>query len=37
MFDIKELKIMFIDPTELIIKNINKFLYNNKIIKFIFS
>ncbi|KGF89487.1 hypothetical protein EU92_1272 [Prochlorococcus marinus str. MIT 9107] len=37
MFDFKELKIMFLDPTDLIINNINKFLSRNKIIKFIFS
>jgi len=28
---------MFLDPTDLIISNINKYLYNNKAIKFIFS
>ncbi len=37
MFDLKELKLMFLDPTDLIISNINKYLYSNKIIKFIFS
>ena len=37
MFDLKELKLMFLDPTDLIISNINKFLYSNKAIKFIFS
>ncbi|KGF87996.1 hypothetical protein EU91_1034 [Prochlorococcus marinus str. GP2] len=37
MFDLRELKLMFLDPTDLIINNINKFLCNNKIIKFIFS
>ena len=37
MFDLKELKLMFLDPTDLIINNINKFLYSNKTIKFIFS
>jgi len=33
MFDLKELKLMFLDPTDLIINNINKYLYSNKIIK----
>ena len=37
MFDLKELKIMFLDPADLIINNINKYLYSYKIIKFIFS
>ncbi len=37
MFDFKELKLMFLDPTDLIINNLNKYLYNNKTIKFIFS
>ena len=37
MFDLKELKLMFVDPTDLIINNINKFLSSNKTIKFIFS
>ena len=37
MFDLEELKLMFLDPTDLIIININKFLYSNKAIKFIFS
>jgi hypothetical protein len=37
MFDLSELKLMFLDPTDLIINNINKFLYSNKTIKFIFS
>ena len=37
MFDLKELKLMFMDPTDLIINNINKFLRANKAIKFIFS
>ena len=37
MFDLKELKLMFLDPTDLIINNINKYLYSNKAIKFIFS
>lgn len=37
MFDLKELKLMFLDPTDLIINNINRFLSTNKTIKFIFS
>ena len=37
MFDFRELKLMFLDPTDLIINNINKFLITNKAIKFIFS
>ena len=37
MFDLKELKIMFLDPTDMIVNNINKYLYSNKAIKFIFS
>ena len=37
MFDLKELQLMFFDPTDLIIKNINKILKNNKTIKSIFS
>ena len=34
MFDLKELKLMFLDPTYLIISNINKYLCSNKTIKF---
>ena len=37
MFDLKELKLMFLDPTDLIINNINKYLCSKKTIKFIFS
>ena len=37
MFDLKELKLMFMDPTDLIINNINKSLKANKVINFIFS
>ena len=37
MFNLTELKLMFLDPTDLIINNINKYLYSNKAIKFIFS
>ena len=37
MFDLRELKLMFLDPTDLIVDKINSFLCNNKTIKFIFS
>ena len=37
MFDLRELKLMFLDPTDLIINNINRLLSSNKTIKFIFS
>ena len=37
MFDLRELKLMFLDPTDLIINNINKYLNSYKTIKFIFS
>ena len=37
MFDLKELELMFLDPADLIVNNINKLLYSNKTIKFIFS
>jgi len=37
MFDLRELKLMFLDPIDLIINNINKYLCSNKTIKFIFS
>ena len=37
MFDLKELKLMFLDPTDLIINNINRYLRSNKAIKVIFS
>ena len=37
MFDLRELKLMFLDPTDLIINNINKYLYSNNVIKVIFS
>ena len=37
MFDLRELKLMFLDPTDLFINYINKYLYSNKAIKFIFS
>ncbi len=37
MFDLKELELMILDPTDLIINNINRLLSSNKTIKFIFS
>ena len=37
MFNLRELKLMFLDPTDLIINNINRFLNRNKKIKSIFS
>ena len=37
MFDLKELKLMFLDPTDFLINNLNKFLSSNRTIKFIFS
>ena len=37
MFDLRELKLMFLDPTDLLIKKINRLLNNNRVIKFIFS
>tara|TARA_A100001388_G_scaffold247688_1_gene207378 strand:- start:795 stop:917 length:123 start_codon:yes stop_codon:yes gene_type:complete len=37
MFNLRELKLMFLDPTDLVINNINRFLNSNKTIKFIFS
>ena len=37
MFDLRELKVMFLDPTDLLINKINKYLYSYKAIKFIFS
>ena len=37
MFDINEIEVMFLDPTDLIIDNINRLLRGNKIINFIFS
>ena len=36
MFDLKELKLMFLDPADLIIDNINKFLNSNKQINLFF-
>ncbi len=37
MFDLRELTLMLLDPTDLIINNINKYLNSNKTIKLIFS
>ena len=37
MFDLRELKLMFLDPIDLVIENINRILISNKTIKFIFS
>ena len=37
MFDSRELKLMFLDPTDLIINNLNKYLYSNNAIRVIFS
>ena len=37
MFDLRELKLMFLDPTDLVVNIINKYLYSNKAIKIIFS
>ena len=36
MFDLEELKIMFFDPTDLIINNINRLLLSNKKISLFF-
>jgi len=36
MFNFKELNIMFFDPTDLVINNINKFLLSNKTISLFF-
>jgi len=37
MFELNELRIMFIDPIDLIVNKINELLYTNKAVKFIFS
>ena len=37
MFDLRELKLMFLDPTDLVINNINEYLNSFKVIKIIFS
>ena len=36
-FNLSELKLMFLDPTDLIVNNINAFLNSNKTLKIIFS
>ena len=36
-FDFIELRLMFLDPTDLLIDKLNKFLTSKKTIKFIFS
>ena len=36
MFNPKELELMFLDPTDLIINNLNKLLSSNKIINLLF-
>ena len=36
-FDLSELKLMFLDPIDLIVDNTNAFLNSNNTIKFIFS
>ena len=36
MFNIKELKLTFIDPIDLLVDTINKFLESKKIVKIIF-
>jgi len=37
MFDFKELKLMFLDPIDLLVNKINKTLNSNKVLVFIFS
>ena len=37
MFDIREIELMFLDPTDYVINNLNKLLNNIKIIQIIFS
>jgi len=37
MFDLKELQLMFIDPVDIVVNNLNIFLGSNKTIKTIFS
>ena len=37
MFELKELKLMFLDPLDLIVNAVNKSLNTNKMIKIIFS
>ena len=37
MFDLNELRLMFIDPLDLYVDDINLKLFKNKTVKFIFS
>ena len=37
MFDLKELRLMFIDPIDLVVNNLNKYLKSHKIVNIIFS
>ena len=37
MFDINQVYLMFIDPLDLVINSVNKYLNSNKTIKIIFS
>ena len=37
MFDLRELELLFLDPTDLVINNINEYLNSFKVIKIIFS
>ncbi len=37
MFEFKELSLMFFDPIDILVFNINKLLYSNNAIKIIFS
>jgi len=37
MFDIKEIELMFADPLDLLINNLNSSLFKNKLLKIIFS
>ena len=37
MFNLRELELMVIDPIDLVINSINKFLLSKKTIRFIFS
>ena len=36
MFDVKELRLMFLDPTDLIIDNVNRYLNNKKLLNLFF-
>ena len=37
MFDLRELELLFLDPIDLVINNINEYLNSFKVIKIIFS